>query len=219
MKRRELLSTLGTAGLVAATGCLADDDPAGEDADGATPSPSEAGPSTPATTPPESTSPTPSGSSPTPTESLTPPDVETPAPGECEAAAPPDPSPGEGLPDPQPYPDRPDAIDAETVGSFVEAYEGAYRYNQVLADLTADGACVKNLDAPVTDRTVASTADGVVGEVTTRGSYTGTTCSDETGTDTSTPLPHADLAFRTARYYVTDRFVMREGVVVECWGE
>ena len=31
-------------------------------------------------------------------------------------------------------------------------------------------------------------------------------------------LADADLAFRTARYCVTERFVIREGVVVECWG-
>ena len=212
MKRRELLSALGAAGLVAGVGCLADDDPATADRtdDGDDPTPSAARSPTPTRTPP--------GSSPTPTESLTPPDVTTPAPGECEATAPPDPSPGAGLPDPRSYPDPPGTVDAETVGPFVEEYERAHRYNRLLGELAADGACVKYLDVSVTDRTVASADDGVVGEVTTRGSYTGTTCSDETGTDTATPLPHADLAFRTARYCVTDRFVVREGVVVECWG-
>ncbi|MFC7139202.1 hypothetical protein ACFQMA_05040 [Halosimplex aquaticum] len=39
-----------------------------------------------------------------------------------------------------------------------------------------------------------------------------------TGTVTATPLPHMDLAYETAQYYLTDRFLFRNRTVAECWG-
>ena len=103
------------------------------------------------------------------------------------------------------------------VRTFVEEYEAAYRYNRELARVASTGNCLEYLDASSTESTVVSVENGVAGEVVTRASFTGRTCPRTTGTDTRTPLPHADLAAESARYYVTDRFLLRNGVVLECW--
>lgn len=212
---------LGATVAGAATGCL--DDSTGTPADGGSAT-SGSG------TAPQSE--TPSGSSPadtagtatpgTPTSgthTATPPtiDVETPVPGECEAPPRPNPSTGEGLPDSKEYPDPPDRIEPDPVKSYLEAYEGAYRYNERLADLAEDDACVEYFETYVEGSSVWRTERGIVGEVITRGSYTGTTCSETSGTDTATPLPHADFFSQPAHYLVTDRFLVLEGTVVECW--
>jgi hypothetical protein len=143
--------------------------------------------------------------------------VSTPEPGECSAASPPDPSTVDGLPAPRDYPDRPSTVDEATVRSFVEAYETAYRYNSRLAAVAADGDCLGNLEVRATDVTADAVGEGVEATVTTRGSFTGTNCPEVTGSDTPTPLPHVDFGAETARYYVTDRFAVRERTVVECW--
>lgn len=210
MNRRSYLSLVGAAVTAAAAGCLGDD--TGTPADGG----STASPSRTATRPETASE----SSAATYTATTTPPpiEVETPAPGECEAPPRPDPSTGEGLPNPRDYPDPPDRIEPDPVRSFLEAYEAAYRYNERLADLAEDGACVEYLETSVEGSTVWRTERGIVGEVATTGSFTGTTCPDATGTDTATPLPHGDYFTQTARYLVTDRFLVREGGVVECWG-
>jgi len=220
VNRRRYLASLGVA--VGLGGCLSD----GADTGTATPD------GDPGTGPGAETSPSPTptvetGGTPTPlssdtqgTASATPPpiDVETPAPGECEAPPRPKPETGEGLPDPRDYPDPPDQFDPETIRSYLEAYEGAYRYNYRLADLAEDNACVEYFETEVTGSTVWQTDRGIVAEVLTTGSFTGTTCSDTTGTDTPTPLPHADYFTQPAYYLVTDRFLILDGTVVECWG-
>lgn len=204
MNRRTLLSALGSAAAVGAAGCLSGGD--GPDAAGTAP-PTDESTDTPSVTP----------TSTRPRTDATSPDVTTPAPGECEATAPPYPDSYEGLPDPKPYPAKPDAIEPDQVDQFLRDYENAYRFNTVLADLVAEGACITYLDAPVEESSVSTASDGVVGSVETRWSFTGDTCPDATGTDTQTPLPHADGMVKRARYYVTDRFLIREGVVVACW--
>lgn len=218
MDRRSYLALLGSLGATGVVGCLSSDG-------GATPVDSR----TPIRSSTErtvgsSTSETAGSSKSETTGSSTPsrttgtvPDVSTPPPGECTATSPPLPSTGEGLPDPRPYPERPGEIAPAPVTTFVESYEGAYRFNEILADVAASGHCLNELEATVTGSTVTATANGVVGEVTTRSSYTGGTCPGTAGTDTATPLPHADFFSRTAQYYVTERFLLRDGVVLECW--
>jgi len=226
VNRRRYLSILGATVAGAVTGCL--DDSAGTPGDGGSTG-------NPSGTAPQSATPTGSastddggtdttdtvtpGTQTTGTHTATPPpiDVETPAPGECEAASRPKPSTGEGLPDPREYPDPPDRIELDPVKSYLEAYEGAYRYNYRLADLAEDGACVEDFETYVEGSTVWQTERGIVGEVVTWGSYTGTTCSRTSGTDTGTPLPHADFFSQPAYYLVTDRFLVLDGTVVECW--
>ncbi|WP_436925123.1 hypothetical protein [Halosimplex amylolyticum] len=200
MDRRSCLALVGTVASAGVIGCLSDD-----------------GESTPAGTASGPRSDTATATGTPPTETATVPDVETPAPGECEAVAPPRPSTGDGLPDPRAYPEKPAAIEKSSAKTFVEEYEAAYRYNRRLADLAADGECLKYLDASVTESAVAAVENGFSGEVTTRASYTGAPCPGSTGTDTPTPLPHADLAHESAEYYLTDRFLFRNGTVVECW--
>lgn len=203
MNRRRYLSVVGAAVGTAVAGCL-----------GSSPESSSGG-----TAPDESPTPTesPAGPGTTHTSTVPPVGIETPAPGECSAPDPPDPSTGEGLPDPREYPDSPERFDPERVRPFVEAYEGAYRYNERLADLAGEGACVEDFETEVTGSTLRETDDGVVAEVVTTGSFTGETCPDATGTDTATPLPHADFFTQAAVFLVTDRFLVREDRVVECW--
>lgn len=139
--------------------------------------------------------------------------------GECSATAPPAPDTDEGLPDPRSYPEVPPEFSEATVREFVEQYERAFKYNAMLASFVADGNCVKYLELYVVgnETTVGETDDWFEAEVTTRGSYTGTTCPTETGTDTPTPLPHADLPYMTSRYRVTMRALVRDGTVHQCW--
>ncbi|MEF8853177.1 MAG: hypothetical protein V5A28_12300, partial [Haloarculaceae archaeon] len=108
-------------------------------------------------------------------------------------------------------------FDPETLRAYLESYESAYRYHARLADLAEEGGCVEYLDTEVTESKVWETDDGVVAEVFTTGSYTGTTCPTTGATDTETPLPHADFFEQAAHFLVTERFLVREGVVVECW--
>jgi hypothetical protein len=221
VNRRHYLASLGVA--VGLGGCLSDGADTGTatpDEDPGTGPGSEASPSTtPATDGPPSPTPTPLSSDTQGTPNPTPPpiDVETPAPGECEAPPRPKPETGEGLPEPRDYPDPPEGIELETVKSYLEAYENAYRYNYRLADLAEDGACVEYFETEVTGSTVWQTDRGIVAEVLTTGSYTGTACSDPTGTDSPTPLPHADFFTQPAYYLVTEEFLVVDGTVVECW--
>lgn len=143
----------------------------------------------------------------------------TPPQAECSATAPPEPETGEGLPDPRSYPERPPELTEAAVKEFVEQYESAFKYNSMLASFVADGECVKNLELYVvgSETTVEETDRGFEAEVTTRGSYTGTACQTVTGTDTPTPLPHADLPYMTARYRVTQWALNRDGTVYRCW--
>lgn len=142
---------------------------------------------------------------------------DTPAPGTCEAVSLPKPSTGEGLPDPRPYPGKPAPFTESAVRTYLESFEAAYRHNRVLADVAEDGDCLDYLDVYATESQVSAVGVGFRGTVTTRGSYTGASCPGVTGSDTPTPLPHADFGGKSATYYLTDRFLQREGVVVQCF--
>lgn len=134
--------------------------------------------------------------------------------GGCDAASPPSPSTGEGLPDPEPYPDRPSSLTPESVREYVESYETAYRHNGVLAELAADDDCVRHLGASVTESDVTPSKNGYEATVTTRASYTGERCPS----GTATPPPHSDLARKTVSYTVTARRLDREGTTLACSG-
>jgi len=192
--RRTCLRLLGAASALGLAGCLSE---GSENAD---------------TEPPAALS-TPANSG----ETTTGTPASRPALGGCDATDPPSPSTGDGLPDPREYPEQPTEMTAETVQPFLEAYESAHRFNRELAALAADGDCVEYLDASTYESTVTAVGSEITGSVETRASYTGGTCTTVTGTETPTPLPHADLAIESARYRVSDRFLLRKGVVVECW--
>lgn len=199
MDRRTYLTFLGSVGITSTAGCLSNNyvSPAAE------PSPKA------------QTQTTSSSEIPPTTDSS--PNISTPAPGECEAETVPQPSPSDGLPDSKSYPEKPTEIDPVPVEIFLAKYETAYRFNRRLAEIASAGNCLSYLDMSVTESTVTRVSNGVTGEIVTRGSFTGTTCPETTGTDTPTPLPHADLAPEAARYYVTERFLLRNGITVECW--
>lgn len=76
----------------------------------------------------------PSGSEPkSPTPATATGSFETPAPGECEAADPPRPTPTEGF-QPVEYPTYPDSLSARSAEGFAREYEEAYQYNAYLAE-------------------------------------------------------------------------------------
>jgi hypothetical protein len=139
--------------------------------------------------------------------------------GECSATAPPQPDPGVGLPESRSYPKGPPEFTEPAITEFVEKYEWAFKYNARLADFIADGNCLKYLEIYVVDdeTTVRETDRGFEAEVTTQGSYTGTTCQTETGTDTTTGIPHADLPKMPSQYRVTERVLARKGTIYQCW--
>lgn len=139
--------------------------------------------------------------------------------GECSATLPPQPDPGEGLPDRRSYPEGPLEFTEAAVTEFVKQYERAFKYNAMLAEFIADGHCLKYLEIYVVgnETTVRETDRGYTAEVTTQGSYTGTACPPETGTDTPTGVPHADLPKMPSQYRVTERTLAREGTVYQCW--
>lgn len=137
----------------------------------------------------------------------------------CSARRPPHPDTGPGLPGPRSYPAGPPAFTADAVRQFLQEYERAYGYNELLADLAVDGGCVRYLELYVVDdeTTVTEADGGFAGEVTTRGSYTGEPCPDATGTDTPSPPPHVDLPWTAVEYRLTERSLERQGTTVECW--
>jgi hypothetical protein len=137
--------------------------------------------------------------------------------GTCDATPPLAPTTSAGLPDARTYPERPSTLEEAAVTSFLETYEAAYRYNQLLAELAADGTCVRYLEAYATESQVDQGENAFTGTVSTRGSYTTEGCPDRTAAETATPI-HADLAVETAEYRVTERHVERDDVVVACWG-
>lgn len=217
MDRRTCLALLGSTAVLGSTGCLSRD--AGTTPVESTPTATE---STSTVTESESTaesSPTATGTESATTSTGTDPaiDVSTPPPGECDPTAPPNPSTRDDLPDPRSYPERPAAITPDAVKPFLEEYETVYRFNKILVDLGSSDDCVESVDVSLDGSSVSEVADGVRGEVETFASYQGTTCETVTGTDTPTPMPHGDLFWLTGTYYVTDRFLIRNGVVHECW--
>lgn len=145
----------------------------------------------------------------------TPPAVTTPPLSTCEASRP-HPSTGEELPDPRTYPTRPSNPTPEAVREFLRAFESTYVYNETLAAVASEGDCLENLGVDVAEVTVERAGTGFVARVETFGFFTGKNCPGVSGTDTPTPLPHADLE-GAAEYYFAERFLLRDGDVVACW--
>lgn len=154
-----------------------------------------------------------SAESPSPTPAVTPPE-ETPAEGACTASVP-TPTAREGFPDPKEYPDPPADRSVAAVSEFAEQFEAAYAHNSLLVRL-ADADCARTIDASVTSSTFDAAETGFVGRVTVRKSYTAGGCEKPgTATGTTTPI-YADFTPARVGYYVTDRFVLRDGDPVVC---
>lgn len=132
----------------------------------------------------------------------------------CSATPPPEPT--DAATAPEPYPERPAELSKSAVESFLEAYEEAYRYNDALA--ASPNKVGRTNEITITVRSVSVTADGdsrFNATVTVR--FESDFIDPATATTpTETPLPAGHGTFETA-YVVTDRFLRREGVVVECW--
>lgn len=148
-----------------------------------------------------------------PTPALTPP-TQTPAEGDCSASVP-TPANRDGFPAPMEYPEPPADLSVDAVDEFAEQFEEAYGHNSILVEL-ANADCAQAVDASVTSSTFAAVDTGVVGSVTVRRSHTTGGCEKPgSTTETTTPI-YADYSPEAVTYYVTDRFVLRNGEPVVC---
>lgn len=135
----------------------------------------------------------------------------------CSAADPPHPT--DAAADPRSYPDRPTDLTPETLEPFLESYERAYRYNDMIASHPEKYGRTNEVTVWIDSVAVDTDDDGytatVSGQVQTdfidRETPTGT---PETATET--PLPIGHRPFETS-YTVTERELERTGVTLECW--
>lgn len=132
----------------------------------------------------------------------------------CSASTPP--MPTDAAADPKPYPEKPRDLTRESVGSFVEAYERAYQYNDMLAEHPEKIGRLNDLDISVNEVTITAEDGRFTVEVTGQANTGITADGDDAETPTQTPLPMGHWPFDTS-YTVAERFVRREGVVRECW--
>lgn len=135
----------------------------------------------------------------------------------CSAADPPRPTDAET--DPQSYPDRPTDITPETLEPFLESYERAYRYNDMVASHPDKYGRTNEVTVRIDSVAVDAVDEGftatVSGQVQTDFIDTETpTGTPETATET--PLPIGHRPFETS-YTVTERELERTGVTLECW--
>jgi hypothetical protein len=130
-------------------------------------------------------------------------DGETPVPGECTAATPPQPTPTEGGLDPKPYPPYPEPLTADTADDFARTYEYVYQYNLLLAE----GPGYDEIDVSVRspDWATFDTEPGFIVGVTGEIQFADT----NTATPPSTQLPYGTSPV-SAWYYLTDRFALRD---------
>jgi len=140
--------------------------------------------------------------------------VETVAEDSCSASTPP--APTDAAADPKPYPGKPSGLTRESVGSFVEAYERAYQYNDMLADHPDKIGRLNDLDTSINEITVVVDDGRFAADVSGQTNTGITVDGDDAATPTQTPLPTGHWPFDIS-YTVTERFVRREGVVHECW--
>ncbi|MFC7229381.1 hypothetical protein N0B31_18420 [Salinirubellus salinus] len=141
------------------------------------------------------------GGSPTPTDS--------PSPSPTQTATPVTDLTGEPVtfPDgPKERPERPPTLNESSVREYVRAFEYRYAYNALWVNERSQVTLECEVDA------VNETAYGYEALVTCSGysgpdeSYTGN------GTDTPTPVPHADWFTQTYRYRVDSDTTLRERV-------
>ena len=153
-----------------------------------------------------------SPASPSETRTRTP--IQTVSENSCSASTPP--APTDAAADPKPYPGKPSGLTHESVGSFVEAYERAYQYNDMLAEHPDKIGRLNDLDISVSEVAV-TVDDGRFAADVSGQANTGITADvDDAATPTRTPLPMGHWPFETS-YTVTEQFVRRAGIVHECW--
>ncbi|WP_254279357.1 hypothetical protein [Haloarcula marina] len=125
------------------------------------------------------------------------------------------PAPSDASSSPRPYPDRPDELTAETVETYVRAFERAYRYNSALADDQRKVGRTNAVTVSVADVAVESTADGFAATVSGAVRWEILDAESTPETPTATPLPMGQRPFE-ASYTVASGTVRRDGVVVAC---
>jgi hypothetical protein len=129
------------------------------------------------------------------------------------------PYPTDAATDPRSYPDRPDSLAPGTLEPFLESYEQAYLYNEMVA--SNPNKYGRTNEITVRIRSVA--VDG--GEAGFTATVSGRIQTDfidpetptetpETATDTPLPIGHRPVE---TSYTVTDRKLERNGVTLECW--
>jgi hypothetical protein len=145
-------------------------------------------------------------------------DVPTDTSTETCTAQPP-PAPTAAATSPRSYPARPAALTTETVAEFLEAYETAYQYNDALAANPNKIGRTNELTVRIQSVSVTPERDGFAADV--RGQFQSSIVDVDSSTSTpetptGTPLPMGRGPVE-ASYRVTERKLLREGVVRECW--
>jgi hypothetical protein len=153
---------------------------------------------------------------PTNTPTVVPPDIETPGQDECSAVDVPKPETGEGLPDPRSYPEKPPDDSSDALQSFFGQYESAYAFNKTLVELQEQGVCVTRLHAFPESIHVRGAGGGYLATVQVGGYQTTRDCDEPAPTTTPSETPRTGHVDR-AEYFLTDRFLVRNDRVVECW--
>jgi hypothetical protein len=129
------------------------------------------------------------------------------------------PYPTDAATDPRSYPDRPDGLAPETLEPFLESYERAYLYNEMVASHPekygrTNEITVRIRSVSVDDGNGEFTAT-VNGQIQTDFIDSETPPgTPETATDTPLPIGHRPVE---TSYTVTDRKLERNGVTLECW--
>ncbi|PSP79711.1 hypothetical protein BRC81_04205 [Halobacteriales archaeon QS_1_68_20] len=140
---------------------------------------------------------------------------DTPAPGECEQARRPKPTPTEEGLQPQEYPSYPSSLDKDAAERFAEEYEEAYQHNHYVAAefrVGIDDVLVSGGAARVVED-AGEFFVGVNGRIDTADEEQ----PEYTETPTPEPAPTGTKTF-AAWYYLTDRFALRNEVEADGMG-
>ena len=134
---------------------------------------------------------------------------DTPAPGGCEQARRPEPTPTEEGLKPQEYPSYPQSLNRNSAERFAEEYETAYQHNHFIAEKFIDGIDSVGPWASAT-RIVEDAGDYFVG-VNGRVNVADEEQPEYTETPTPEPAPTGTRPI-AAWYYLTDRFALRKEI-------
>lgn len=135
----------------------------------------------------------------------------------CSAGDPPRPT--DAATDPRLYPDKPEQLSQGTLEPFLESYEQAYLYNDMVASHPEKYGRTNEITVRIRSVTVDGGEDGftatVSGQVQTDFIHA-ETATETPESPTETPLPIGHRPIETS-YTVTERALERNGVTLECW--
>jgi len=130
----------------------------------------------------------------------------------CSAQDPP--APTDAATAPRSYPDRPAELTTDTVEEFLDAYESVYQYNDALAANPEKIGRTNEIRVAIESVSVTADDNGFTAEVS--GQFYSEILDTDSETTPETPLPMGRGPVG-ATYTVTERALVRDGVVVEYW--